>query len=472
MDNNKPFRGKRKLGYCSGIIAESLVYNVYYVHYLFFLTNIAHLDAALAGTISLISVCWDAVTDPVIGFYSDKPGTDKRKFMFRAIFPLAITMVAIFFPLGDAGNAVKFVFYTVMTMLFWLFYTYYTIPYYAVVADITEDYDERTSIRGLSSFINTFAIAGGAIAPAVLPEMFLGMGISLEKGWMLTASIIGVIALAVGVIAVRSLRGITLKKTEEKREETKGKWTDIFVTFGQVLRLKPFLTFMVFIFFFLMASSMIQSNLMYTIDYCIKGSHDILEPIFIGGLVLTMAVVIPVVTKVAEKTDRKNTCIAFFLIALVGLIVIKLIGLKSVAVFVCEPVVLGFASGAFWTLFYTMSYDLIEVDEFKHGERRESVITGLPQFFQKFGSAIGMWTIGLILKFTGYNADLAEQSEKTVRAIENMSTLIPAALLTVSIIGLIFYPVTRKRMELLLASLEKKRNGGEYSTDGFEKIVG
>ena len=468
---NKAFKGKRKLGYCTGIITESVVYNVYYVHYLFFLTNVAHLDPAFAGTISLISVFWDAVTDPVIGYYVDKPGADKRKYMLRAIFPLVLTFLGIFIPLGSAGGLVKFIFYTVMTMLFWLFYTLYTIPYYAVVADITEDYDERTSIRGLSSLINTFPIAGGAIAPAVLPGLFVGMGLSVTMGWELMAVIIGIISLVFGIFAVMSLRQVnTVSKATEEGTE-KGKWSDIFVTFAQVIKLKPFLTFMFFIFFFLMASSMIQSNLMYTIDYCVRGSHDVLEPVFIGGLVLTMAVVIPIVTKLAEKLDRKTTCLIFFAISFIGLVVIKIVGLKTVPVFVCQPIVLGFSSGAFWTLFYTMAYDLVELDEFKHGKRRESVITGLPQFFQKFGSAVGMWTIGLILKFTGYDANLTEQNTTAVKAIENMSSIIPALLLGISILALAFYPVTRKRMEALQRELEKKRKGEEYTTEGFEKLV-
>ena len=118
-----------------------------------------------------------------------------------------------------------------------------------------------------------------------------------------------------------------------------------------------------------------------------------------------------------------------------------------------------------------MAYDLVELDEFKHGKRRESVITGLPQFFQKFGSAVGMWTIGLILKFTGYDANLTEQNTTAVKAIENMSSIIPALLLGLSILALAFYPVTRKRMEALQRELEKKRKGEEYTTEGFEKLV-
>ena len=83
-----------------------------------------------------------------------------------------------------------------------------------------------------------------------------------------------------------------------------------------------------------------------------------------------------------------------------------------------------------------------------------------------------MWTIGLILKFTGYDANLTEQNPATVKAIENMSSIIPAILLLISIIAISLYPVTRKRMEILQSELEKKRNGGQYSSDGIEKIVG
>lgn len=475
MENYKPFKGARRLGYCAGIITESLVYNMYYTYYLFFLTDVAQLKpASLASTISLISVIWDAVTDPIIGYYADRPGSDKRKFMFRAVFPMAITFICAFVPLGDMPVSGKFVFYLAVTMLFWLAYTFYTIPYYAVVADITEDYNERTSIRGTSSLINTLAIAGGNVAPALLPALFVGMGMSVALGWMTTAVTVSAVALLFGVLTVVSLKHVKLGKNEVNKgtsAETE-KWTGIFRTFAQIIRLKPFMTFVMFIFFFLAASSMLQSNIVYMIENCIKKPYDDFAPIFIVGLVVTMAIVIPIVTKVAEKTDRRSTCIIFFSISLVGLVVSKIIGLNSVAMFITQPVFMGIASGAFWTLFYSMAYDLVEVDEFSSGKRRESIITAFPQFVQKFGSAIGMWVVGLVLGATGYDAQLTVQSEKTVNAIENLSTVIPAALLAVSILGLVLYPVTRKRMDLLQASLEKKRNGEKYSTDGIEKIVG
>ena len=43
--------GKRKLGYCSGVITESLLYNMFCTYYLVFLTDIIHMKPILAGTV-------------------------------------------------------------------------------------------------------------------------------------------------------------------------------------------------------------------------------------------------------------------------------------------------------------------------------------------------------------------------------------------------------------------------------------
>lgn len=468
----KQFKGARKLGYCSGIITESLVYNMFYTYYLVFLTDVAHLQPALASTVSLISVLWDAVTDPIIGFYADRDGADKRKFMFRAIFPMGITFIAAFLPLGNMPDFGRFIFYIAMTMLFWLTYTFYTIPYYAVVAEITQDYDERTSIRGTSSLINTLAIAGGNVIPSILPGLFAGMGLSVAMGWTVTAVIVSAVAVLFGILTVLSLRKVRLSKSEAASNETgKQKASSVFKSFADILKLKPFKAFVMFIFFFLAASSMLQTNIVYMIKDCIGVDYDTYVPIFIVGLVVTMAVVIPIVTKVAEKTDRKTTCIIFFSISFVGLIVSKIIGLHSIPMLVTQPVFMGIAAGAFWTLFYSMAYDLVEIDEFSNGVRRESIITAFPQFIQKFGAAIGMWLAGIVLQITGYDADLTVQSAKTVNGIENISTLFPALFLALSVIGLILYPVTKTRFNALSDALEKKRNGEEYSTQGFEKLL-
>lgn len=471
------FTKRKKLGYCSGIVTESLLYNMFYTYYLVFLTDVIKMDPILAGTVSFISIIWDAVTDPIIGSFADRNGSDKRKYMAKAAFPLGFMFIAAFVNIGANSPAVQFIYYTAVTMLFWLAYTVYTIPYYAVVAEITQDYDERTEIRSTSSLINTAAIFLGNALPAVLPSLFAGLVFSGKKmgdsfGWTLTAIIMSVMSVLFACITVKSLKGVMLQKAETVPSENERKSIKvIFSEFFEVLKIKPFKWFAMFIVFFLMASSMIQSSFEYMIKHLVNKDPETWMTVVIIELVVVMAAFIPLVTKIAETKDRRFSSILFMSLMCAGLIICRITGVRSIAVVLAVTFCMAMGMANFWTVFYSMAYDLVEVDEFAYGTRRESVITALPQFFQKFGAAVGVWTVSLILKLTGYNAELAAQSAKTVNGIENNVTLIPAAFLVLSVIGAIMYPITREKFTLLNKELQKKRNGEEYSAEGLEKII-
>lgn len=465
MEKKYTLGRKRTLGYASGIITESLIYNMFFTYYLVFLTTVVKLNPALAGTVSLISVVWDAVADPIIGYLADRKGADKRRFMARAIFPMAIMIIAAFLPLGSAPDAVKLLYYAAVTMIFWLCYTFYTIPYYAVVAEITQDYDERTRIRGTSSLINTGAICLGNILPAVLPALFAGMGLSLAMGWMAMVAVLCAMAIAFGVVAVRSLRGARLLKVES---ESKARFI-FFKTMLSILRLKPFKAFAVFIFFYLVASAMIQANIIFMIVNCLGLTQDFMV-VVMGVIVVTMLAFIPLTTWLAEKRDRRTACLVMFSLMLAGLVIVKMIGMHAVWVLMLEAVTMAIGTAAFWTVFYSISYDLVEVDEFANGVRREGAITAVPQLVQKFGAAIGVWLAGILLAAYHYSAKLAVQSSFTVTGIENIGTILPAVFLAASIAGLIAYPVTKERFEKLRAALEKKRAGLEISAEEFPRL--
>ena len=76
--------------------------------------------------------------------------------------------------------------------------------------------------------------------------------------------------------------------------------------------------------------------------------------------------------------------------------------------------------------------------------------------------------------------DLTDFEQSTLRKIveaiqkqemENISTVFPAVAIGVCLIALIFYPMTRKNVNLLMSQLVKKRNGEEYSSKGLEKLL-
>jgi GPH family glycoside/pentoside/hexuronide:cation symporter len=481
---------KKKFGYAFGIFTESLVYNMFYTYYLTFLNEIVGIQPRFSSIIIFISIAWDAITDPIIGNYTDRPGVDKRKFMKISILPLAITFVIAWTSIGAgfSSQLPKILLYTVISMLIWIFYTMYSIPYYAVTAEMTEDYDERTEIRSLSSLLNALCVGIANILPALVPTVALMLGNKYKSNsYAVIAAIISVLAVILGFICCKSLEGVYVpKKAKEGEAIQKVSIKNTFSAFGDILKLKPTKWFLLFVFFYLAMSSMIQANLTYMVIDCIGMEYDTGIVFMILTLIVTMAAVVPIVEKVAEKKDRRFATILFLSIVLVLEIIIKLVGLDAEIggfkfMAILAPAVLGIGNGTFWTLFYSMGYDLVELNEFKTGDRRESTITAFPQLVQKFGSAFGILMAGQLLSLYGYDSskDIAGNESlfakvtdaKIIAGMENISTIIPAALLALSIIFVIIYPMTRKRFELLKSQLEKKRNGEEYTTEGFEKLL-
>ena len=486
----KTFTKRKKLGYAFGIFTESLFYNMFYTYYLTFLNEIVGIKPMFSSIIIFISIAWDAVTDPIIGNYTDKPLVDKRKVMRVSILPLAVIFIVAWTSIGAGftSQLAKVILYTFISMGIWIFYTMYSIPYYAIVPELTEDYDERTSIRSLSSLLNAICVGIGNILPALVPTVAILLGKKYESNaYAVIAAIISVLAIILGFICCNSLNGVyEPRKPKEGEEIKKVSIKETFAAFGDILKLKPTKWFLLFVFFFLAMSSMIQSNLTYMVIDCIGMKYDTGIVFVILSLVVSMGVTVPIVEKVAEKKDRRFATILFLSIVFVLEIVIKIIGLDfTVGSFkimcIASPAVLGIATGTFWTLFYSMGYDLVELNEFKTGERKESTITSLPQLVQKFGSAFGILMAGQLLSAYGYDSsnDIAGKESlftkvtdpKIINGMENISTVIPAAILGVSLICLIIYPMTRKRFEALMVQLEKKRRGEDYSTEGFEKLL-
>ena len=482
----KPLTKKRKLGYAFGIFTESLLYNMFYTYFLTFLVQIVGIKPAVSGAVIFISIAWDAVTDPIIGAFTDRAGIDKRKVMKRAVFPLGVVFALSWMNwksiLGLTSVLGIVVLYIVLTMGIWIFYTLYTIPYYAVVAEITQDYDERTSIRSLSSLLNAIAVAMGNVVPALVSAVVFGHIITYFD----VSVVLAVLAVFLGFLAVASLKHIYLEKAEQPyvKIDHSAALHETVRGFAEILKLKPFKFFILFVFFFLFATSMIQSSFSYSIVYCIGMPYDTGIVAVVASLVVTMAIITPLAEKMAKQKDRRSSALFFVSIACAGLFALKFIGLDAEIggfriMVVLLPVICAIGLGAFWTLFYSMAYDFVEIDEYVNGERRESLITAVPQFIQKLGSGAGILTQGLLLSACGYvrtNADYDNifspvSDPRILTGMTNITTLFPAILLLLSLCGLLFLKTTRGNMAQLTQRLEQRRNGEETTDEGLEALI-
>ena len=192
-DNKLPVGVKLGYGVCD--LGGNLFFTVIGFWLLNFLTDTVGLAAGLAGLTIAIGKIWDAVTDPMTGYLSDRTKSRlgrRRPWMLFGSVPLFLTMILMFTnPALFAGagwnpaeqQTFLFIWATVLFCLLCTAYTAVNIPYNSLTPELTQDYHERTSLNG---YRFGFAVVGsllgaGASLPIVMafPDKntgFAGMG--------------------------------------------------------------------------------------------------------------------------------------------------------------------------------------------------------------------------------------------------------------------------------------------------------
>ena len=171
-------RFPEKLGFCTFSTASNVVYQFKSIYYLFFLTNVLKIDILTAGTILTLGTIWDAVNDPLIGFWAVnhkfKNGEHVRPLAIWFAVPWAITVVLLFTNFGlpnKAAVAVALIVY----LLFELFNTFVGIPYNSMGSLATNLDADRRSINVFRNLGGALGAGIGAVACLPLLKLFGAM---------------------------------------------------------------------------------------------------------------------------------------------------------------------------------------------------------------------------------------------------------------------------------------------------------
>ncbi|MCL1897037.1 MAG: MFS transporter, partial [Clostridiales bacterium] len=198
------------LGYAVGQLGCSIPFNTYMYFFLFFLTNAAGIRPGIAGTISLIAVLWDAITDPIVGTLSDNLRSKfgrRRPFILGGSIPLGITLILMFTVPGGLSEAGFIGYYIIMAVLFYTANTVVVVPYFSLGAEITQDYDERTKLRVMTSFFIYLAVLVATAFPPMIIDSAMAGGKNLGEAWTLTATVFAAAAVVIILISWNFTRG-------------------------------------------------------------------------------------------------------------------------------------------------------------------------------------------------------------------------------------------------------------------------
>ena len=194
-----------KLAYGAGRMAFAAKDAAFVNFVMFYYTQVLGVSGTLTGLAALIGLCSDAISDPIVGSFSDNYRSRygrRHPLMAAALVPLAVSFVFLFSPPSGIGEFATFVWLALVSVLLRTFLTFFSIPHDALGAELSQDYEERSVIMGYKA---SLAWLAGVTLPALsLAFVFHSQdgtdGRLIADNYMVYGSLSAVFVLIVGTI--------------------------------------------------------------------------------------------------------------------------------------------------------------------------------------------------------------------------------------------------------------------------------
>jgi glycoside/pentoside/hexuronide:cation symporter, GPH family len=446
---NKKLPLRLKLLFSTGDLSTSIPLAILMFYQLYFMTDVAGLRPDYAGLAVGLGKIWDAINDPLIGLISDRIRTRwgrRRGLLLFFAVPLGLSFILMWLvpPLGPLGLTA---YYTVTFILFDTFFTIIHVSYNSLTPEMTDDYDERSTLNGYRMVFSITGTIGTIILATVL-------------GWYVTDKRILFMVLGIGlglvsIIPPLVVFRVTRDKDSAEQPEPMSMWKALKTTLSN----RPFWSIMGLYLLSWSAASILSTVLIYYANYYLRVPEQ--ANYFILGAEFAAIVFIPLVVWLSRKLDKRRAFIlgsVTWAVILVGLSVLRSDQLILAYVL---AMLSGFGIATAYVVPWAMVPDIIEFDQADTGERREGSYYAFASFFQKMATGIAIWGMGVALAATGYiNPTQGEampvQPEAAVNAIRIFMGPIPAVLLILAIIFAWRYNITRESHHEMVEKLKSR----------------
>lgn len=432
-----------KLGFGIGDLGGNLFFTAMGFYSLIYLTDTVGIAAALAGIAILIGKFWDAVTDPTMGFISDRTrsrwGRRRPYFLFGAL-PLLLSMW-YFFSAPDYSNnqPIGFLWAAFALCLLNTAYTVVNIPYSSLTPELTKNFKERTSLNG---FRFSFAVIGTILGAAIV-QPIVSLAGNPHTGFSIVGLLFGFIMAATILttfFTVREPDHLNMPRPKEK----------FFATFLAVFRNKTYIRLAAVYTFNLTGITFVQTMLIYYFKYLYQneGMTTIAMLLLLGVAMIC----VPISVQVAKRLGKKRT----YQLALAILVVscLALFGFGHILGMTFTLIVMVFAGvgiGFGYVPPYAMLPDVVEVDAIQSKTRKEGAYYGMWTFFSKIGVALAAALSGAFLSLAGFVPNIVGQTDSTILTIRLLIGPVPAIIFIAGIILIQRYPLDEKTYDAIIA---------------------
>ena len=399
------------LAYATPIFGLSSTLFIVQFFFLKFGTDVLLLPPVVVGGVFAVGRVWDAVSDPIVGTWSDRTRTvlgRRRPWMLGAIPVLGLTVWMVWSPPALTGAALT-AWVTIALLAYYTAFTAYGVPHQSLGAELSQDHHERSRIFGVHNASFTLGMMcafGGMQYVMNAPDP------RAAASWLALP--------AVGVVALVLLIPPLLIR---ERPEYQGRGGIHPVRAMRDVLQNPHARLLLTAQFIQMSGAGVLGILApYLLEYVVR-RPDLVGPmpaIFVICSILS----IPVWLRVARKFGKRNAWVTAMLGTGVSFGCITFVAENDLVLMGVILVFAGFFSGCGGAIGPSILADVIDADEYETGERKEGAYTAAWGFAIKSASALIILFTSVVLQFSGFQPNV-EQTPTTLWILRLLNGALP-----------------------------------------------
>jgi GPH family glycoside/pentoside/hexuronide:cation symporter len=412
-------------------VAFSIMGVMFGVYLMKYATDVLFIAPATMGVLIATARLWDGVTDPLVGYLSDRtrsPIGRRRIWLYASALPMACGIVMIWSPPAALTGTSLVAWMAVALLVYETASTAYQVPHGALGMELTPSYHERTRLFGYAHMIG---FLGTILGMGTLQLMNMT---EEKRAFAFDLSILaGILVFLTVIITTRFI---------PERDDYQGRGNpspvravaDVFKNRHARLLLVVFA-----IETYGMASIMTLTP--YLVAYVFP-----LEALLVAVMMtyaLPQVLFTPFWMWLARCFGKQRAWTGALLLSAVPFFTFYFIEEPGyifwVLTFLC-----GFLAGCGAVAQPAIQADVIDYDELQTGDRKEGAYLAIWNLTRKCSASLCALITGLVLQFSGFEPNVT-QTEETSQAIKATFALLPAVCYLIG--GLLFTRFTFNEQE-------------------------
>lgn len=342
----------------------------------------------IIGLITFGGRVFDAVTDPLVGNWSDNCKHKKGRripFLMYSSIPLGLVFILVFWAPVKGISVLNAVWLFIFVALYYFLITCYCTPYTSLLAELSHSQEEKLKLSTCISLTFIIGTAIGYAAP-VIWGIFISGRMERILAMRITFTIMSILATVFMMVPAFTIN-------EKDYCNTTPSESSILTSLGKTFKNCNFRVFVLQDIIYWFGLTMFQTGLPFFVTCLLCFNEGVSTYMFVG-LTLLSLLFYPFVNKLVKKFGKKKLVIAAFIgfFLTFGFTAICGPALKmNIYVQAVLIVAIGsFPQAIFGIIPQAMVADIAQSDEIETGENRSGMFYAARTFAMKLGQSIAM----------------------------------------------------------------------------------